>query len=99
MEMAGKMVATIRIKIEQKDAGFYVSSEDIAGLWLWGRDLDQIIEDIVPTIIELFQLNQGLSVNVKARRERLPQHLGAEKIPDHFDVFERLENQNSHIHD
>lgn len=55
---------TVRIKVEQRDGRFYISSEDVPGLWLWGSDLRTLFEDVAPTIQDLYKMNRGLDVEV-----------------------------------
>ena len=63
--MLEKPLATIRIKIQTRgDGTVYISSDDMPGLWLWGKDHDQVFRSIVPTIEELYKLNEGRTVKV-----------------------------------
>jgi hypothetical protein len=64
--MSEKPLVTIRIKIQTRSDGtVYISSDDIPGLWLWGRDRDQVFKSVAPTIEELFRYNKGLKVKVR----------------------------------
>lgn len=64
--MPERPLATIRIKIQtRRDGTVYISSDDIPGLWLWGRDHDQVFRSIAPTIEELYRCNKGRTVKVR----------------------------------
>lgn len=64
--MPEESLATIRIKIHtRRDGIIYISSEDMPGLWLWGRDHDQVFRGIAPTIEELYKLNEGRTVKAR----------------------------------
>ena len=95
-----KRLCTIKIKIESKADGIYVSSDDMPGLWLWG-DPDIVSNDIIPTIRELFLLNEGKTVVVKAddrpqsNQERLR---NIEKMPERFAIYECNEMRSSELH-
>lgn len=70
--MPEKPVATICIKIRpRRDGTIYISSDDMPGLWLWGRDHDQVFRSIGPTIEELYRYNK--CQKVKAREVPLSQ--------------------------
>lgn len=56
---------TVRIKVECRSGRFYVSSDDVPGLWLWGSDFEELMEDIAPTIKDLYKFNRGMDVEVK----------------------------------
>ena len=64
--MPEKPLATIRIKIQTRgDGTVYISSEEMPGLWLWGKDHDQVFRSIAPTIEELYRLNEGRTVKAR----------------------------------
>lgn len=64
--MSEKRLATIRIKIQtHRDGTVYISSDDMPGLWLWGKDHDQVFRSIAPTIEELYRYNKGQTVKVR----------------------------------
>ena len=64
--MSKKPLAIIRIKIQARhDGTIYISSEDMPGLWLWGKDHAQVFRSIAPTIEELYKLNEGLTVKAR----------------------------------
>ena len=57
---------TVRIRVEYRSDGrFYVSSDDVPGLFLWGSDFEELMEDIAPTIKDLYKFNRGMDVEVK----------------------------------
>jgi len=92
---------TVSIKIEHRNGGFYISSDDVPGLWLWGRDPELLFNDLVPTIQELYKLNQGKIVDVEPINQPQTQSArlaGIENIPDHFKIIECVENQSNHVH-
>ena len=55
----------VRIKIEYRSGIFHLSSDDVPGLWLWGKDPDAVFPDVVPAIKYLYKHNQGRDVIVK----------------------------------
>jgi hypothetical protein len=61
----GRPTETVRIRIERRGSRFYVSSNDIEGLWLWGSDFEELMEDIAPAIKQLYKFNRGMDVEVK----------------------------------
>jgi hypothetical protein len=64
--MSEKPLTTICIKIQtRRDGTVYISSDDMPGLWLWGKDHDLIFRSIAPTIEELYRLNEGRAVKVR----------------------------------
>lgn len=61
-----KMTERVRIKVElRKNGRFYVSSDDVPGLFLWGRNFEELMENIAPTIKDLYKFNRGLDVEVR----------------------------------
>ena len=64
--MPEKLLATIRIDIQtRRDGTVYISSDDMPGLWLWGKDHDQVFRSIAPTIEELYRCNKGQAEKVR----------------------------------
>jgi hypothetical protein len=64
--MSKKPLATIRIKIQtRRDGAIYITSDDMPGLWLWGKDHEQVFRSIAPTIEELYKLNEGRTVKAR----------------------------------
>ena len=64
--MPEKSLTTVRIKIQTRSDGtIYISSDDMPGLWLWGKDHEQVFRSIAPTIEELYRLNEGRTVKVR----------------------------------
>jgi hypothetical protein len=64
--MPEKPHAILRIKIQARSDGtVYISSDDIPGLWLWGRECDQVFRSIAPTIEELYKFNEGRTVKAR----------------------------------
>jgi hypothetical protein len=63
--MARQPIETVRIKIERRGDCVYVSSEDVPGLWLWGKDPDQVLNNIAPAIKALYKHNRGIDVEVE----------------------------------
>ena len=55
----------IRITIENRDGCLYISSKDVPGLWLWGKDPEIVVRNIVPAIKTLYRDNRGLEVEVR----------------------------------
>ena len=54
---AVNIFATVNLKIEYRDDRFYVSSADVPGLWLWGKDLDLLMRNVAPAILSLLKYN------------------------------------------
>ena len=54
----------IQIKINQRGGRFYLSSDDIQGLWLWGENLEQLKDDLIPTINYLRKTNEGIDLEI-----------------------------------
>ena len=65
--MARKPIETVRIEIAKRNDRFYISSVDIPGLWLWGKDLKELFEDLSPSIQYLYKQNRGLDVVVREK--------------------------------
>jgi hypothetical protein len=64
--MPAKPLTTIHIRIQTRSDGtVYISSDDMPGLWLWGKDHDRVFRSIAPTIEELYKLNEGQAVKVR----------------------------------
>ena len=62
--MTDQTIETVRIKIEEREGCVYVSSDDVPGLWLWGKDSDQVLNNVVPAIKVLYKHNRGIDVEV-----------------------------------
>lgn len=60
-----QQIETVKIKIARRDGRFYISSDDVPGLWLWGSDLGKLFEDVAPTIQDLYRMNRGIDVEVQ----------------------------------
>ena len=66
---------TVHVKISYRGHRYYVSSNDLPGLWLWGENLDELLDDIGPTIQDLYKYNRGIDVDVEVKEgilSRLP---------------------------
>ena len=64
--MSEKPLTTICIKIQTRhDGTVYISSDDMPGLWLWGKNHDLVFRSIAPTIEELYRLNEGRTIKVR----------------------------------
>jgi predicted RNase H-like HicB family nuclease len=63
--MTTQPIETVRIKISCRDGTFYASSDDVEGLWLWGKSPAQLFETIGPAIQTLYKHNRGVEVVVK----------------------------------
>ena len=96
-----KLMATVRIKIENRGGIIYISSDDIPGLWLWGRDPERVFASIIPTLQELYKYNEGLSVKVKkAPRSSLKERwFGQDKISDTFEIYQLTQVRDNTLHD
>ena len=54
----------IQIKVDQRGKRFYLSSDEIPGLWLWGKDLEQLQKDLIPTVKYLYKANKGIDIQI-----------------------------------
>lgn len=84
-----KPLATIHIRIDvRKDGSVYISSDDMPGLWLWGKDQDQVYRSIIPTIKELYKYGQGEAVKViAAQPSGSSRWYAQEKINDTYLIY------------
>ncbi len=62
--MTDQTIETVQVKIEEREGYVYVSSDDVPGLWLWGKDSNQIFNNIAPAIKTLYKHNRGIDVEV-----------------------------------
>lgn len=87
--MAEMPLATIHIKKDfRADGTVYISSDDMPGLWLWGKDHDLVYRSIIPTIAELYKLNQGEPVKVQAAPiSGLARWFAQDKISDTYMIY------------
>jgi len=94
-----KKLGSIKIKIESKEDGIYISSDDMPGLWLWGNP-DTVFQDLIPTIQKLYELSHGKNVDVRA--EERPQTSSERlsnitQIPQCFNIYEHKEMQSNRL--
>ena len=84
-----KPLATIHIKIEiRNDGTVYISSNDMPGLWLWGKNQDQVFQSIIPTIEELYKDQQGEAVEAKpVPSSRLARWFAQDKVNDKYEIY------------
>ena len=84
-----KPLATVHIKIDARaDGTVYISSNDMPGLWLWGKDQDSVFRSIIPTIEELYKYGQGQAVKAKeAPRSKSVRWFGQDKISDTYEIY------------
>ena len=87
--MPMKPLATIHIKSEVRtDGTVYISSDDLPGLWLWGKDHDLVYRSIIPTIEELYKHGQGRTVKAKeAPQPKSERWFGQNKMSNTFEVY------------
>ena len=88
--MPMKPLATVRIKIETRDGTIYITSNDVPGLWLWGRDPDKLFQSVIPTIAEIYKHNNNNGEAVKVVAAPVPKKerwFSAEKINDLFEIY------------
>lgn len=98
MEQKPRRIATITINIENRNDGLYISSNDMPGLWLWGRDPQQVLQSIIPTIKELYKYNERLSVDVReVEQSKSFRPFGQERISDKFEIYEGKESQHGNL--
>ena len=58
----------ILITVETRGDTIYVSSKDVPGLWLWGKDPEKVFRNIAPAIQALYKHNLDLEVDVREAR-------------------------------
>jgi len=58
-------IEVVRIRIEKRAGSIYVSSADVPGLWLWGKDPERVFKNIAPAIQTLYKYNRGMDVEVR----------------------------------
>lgn len=87
MAQHDRHMATVRISIQNKNGTFYITSDDVPGLWLWGKDPEDLLASVVPALKALYEHNDGVVVDVKeADKGRTP--AGSEgHISDTYEIF------------
>jgi hypothetical protein len=60
-----QQLETVRITIYYEDDCFYISSEDVEGLWLWGRDAALLFGNLGPAIKTLYKDNDNMEIEVR----------------------------------
>lgn len=89
---------TIRIDIQNRNGTFYITSSDVPGLWLWGKDPDDLFASVVPALKALYEFNEGLLVEVEeAEKPRTPaaRWFSEGQICDTYNVY-RVRNLRKH---
>ena len=64
--MADDSFETVKVKIARRNGCFYISSDDVPGLWLWGKNLEQLLKNTAPAIRTLYKYNRGVDVEVES---------------------------------
>ncbi len=41
----------VRLRVENKNGRIYISSDDVPGLFLWGKDPKDVLKSVVPAFI------------------------------------------------
>ena len=91
-----KPLETVRIKIEHRVGGVYISSTDVPGLWLWGEDVEQVFKNIIPAIRVLYKYNRNLDVEVKeAPIPKMLRWLKAEWQNEKYEIYSASQQQHS----
>ncbi len=88
--MKQKPNAIIHLERQTKDGVLYLSSKDLPGLWLWGKDPERVFESVVPTITKLYELNEGLAVDVRESCQRgglVSRWFGRDRACDTFEIY------------
>jgi hypothetical protein len=62
-------VSVINVRDEYKDGAWIFTSENLPGLFLAGSDLNKLREDVPVAIKALYQLNYGMTVDVRLTGE------------------------------
>lgn len=80
----------VRIDVTNKPFGWLITSEDVPGLYLWGRDPEALFADIGPTIASLMWHNESRKVEVVPRESgsRSPY---ADAMPRVYTIVDRNE--------
>jgi hypothetical protein len=63
--MVAQSIETVRVNVEYREGCVYVSSNDVPGLWLWGKNSAQVFNNIAPAIKILYKYNRGMDVEVE----------------------------------
>ena len=97
--MREQPLEVVRLKIEQKMGNYYVSSDDMPGLWLWGPDPDIVFHDVPIAVRELYMHRRGIDVVVRGKSvdvKIIEKQLGVEKITDIYEIYpvSAIENQD-----
>lgn len=89
---------TIHINIDNKDGTIYISSDDVPGLWLWGKDAGEVFDSVIPTVKALYEYNQNIIVEIKEAPDRTREERwsGQDKVCQTYQVF-KVGNTNSQI--
>ena len=58
----------VRIHCDKRGDTYYISSKDLPGLWLWGKDTTKLNSDIGAAIEYLMEHNYGVKVHVVPRK-------------------------------
>ena len=86
--VAERLVGRVNLQMENRGDTFYVSSSDLPGLFLWGKDVDAVLGKVKPTIRELFRLNRELDVSVQeAPGEWQQGWSGRDHVASSFEVY------------
>jgi hypothetical protein len=91
--------AIIHINQSIRDGVLYLSSDDLPGLWLWGKDHEQVFRGIIPTIAKLYELNEGRTVEIKEAPivEATARWFGRTRICDTFEVYDVNNKQSENV--
>lgn len=82
----------VRVKLESRSCGLVVTSDDVPGLFLWGKDPERVFADIKPVIQMLFRENENRDVEVV--EERLPSWSPAgEMVPTTFVIHDNTQGE------
>jgi len=64
MSPAPRSGTLIQIKIQQENGFYYITSDDVPGLHLWGDNIEVLFSDIIPAIKALYKHNKGIEVEL-----------------------------------
>lgn len=87
--MSSKPNIVIHLEQAIRDGVLYLSSKDLPGLWLWGKDQEQVFSNVAPTIAKLFELNEGRTVEIKEARPKdaKTSWFSGGRVCDTFEVY------------
>lgn len=84
--MTEQPMEIVTVRVEQKPAGLFLSSDQVPGLFLWGKDPEAVFADLVPAIRALYLHNRAMRVDVRPLSWPQRDDSGA-IVPSRFGIF------------